>query len=99
MTPGSIPFGPSVFARYAAQGGLVPQGTSAEIIADKWGLSREELDAFSAQSQQRAAVARDEGRFDNEIIAVKSKVFDRESGNVIESDELVTADEGIRDST
>jgi acetyl-CoA acyltransferase len=75
------------------------QGTSAEIIADKWGLSREELDAFSAQSQQRAAVARDEGRFDNEIIAVKSKVYDRESGNVIESDELVTADEGIRDST
>ena len=62
-------------------------------------LSREELDAFSAQSQQRAAVARDEGRFDNEIIAVKSKVYDRESGNVIESDELVTADEGIREGT
>ena len=99
VTPGSFPMGPKVMERYAPRGGVVMQGTSAEIIADKWGLSREELDAFSAQSQQRAAVARDEGRFDNEIIAVKSKVYDRESGNVIESDELVTADEGIRDST
>ena len=51
MTPGSVPFGPSVFARYAGQGGLVPQGISAELIADKWGLSREDLDAFGAQSQ------------------------------------------------
>ena len=99
VTPGSFPMGPKVMERYAPRGGVVMQGTSAEIIADKWGLSREELDAFSAQSQQRAAVARDEGRFDNEIIAVKSKVYDRESGNVIESDELVTADEGIREGT
>ena len=99
VTHGSFPMGPKVVERYAPRGGVVMQGTSAEIIADKWGLSREELDEFAAQSQQRAAAARDEGRFDNEIIPVKTKVYDRESGNVIESDELVTADEGIREGT
>ena len=55
------PFGPKVGARYADQGGLVPQGISAELIADKWGISREDMDAFGAQSQQRAARATDGG--------------------------------------
>ena len=64
-----VPFGPKVGLRYAEVGGLVPQGISAELIADKWGLTREDLDAFGAQSQQRAARATDEGRFDNEIVA------------------------------
>jgi acetyl-CoA acyltransferase len=95
VTPGSIPFGPKVMARYD----LVPQGISAELIADKWGISREDLDAFGAESQRRAAQARDEGRFDNEIIGVKESRLDRESGKVIDSDELVTADEGIREGT
>jgi acetyl-CoA acyltransferase len=93
------PFGPRVGLRYADVGGLVPQGISAELIADKWGLSREDLDAFSAESQQRAARARDEGRFDNEIVAVRSIHRDKETGNLTESDELVTADEGIRPDT
>jgi acetyl-CoA acyltransferase len=94
------PFGPKVGLRYADIGGLVPQGISAELIADKWGLSRQDLDAFSAESQQRAARARDEGRFDNEIVPVRSVHRDKETGNITESDELVTADEGIRgDST
>ena len=91
VTPGSFPMGARVMERYAPRGGVVMQGTSAEIIADKWGLSREELDAYSAESQRRAEAARDEGRFDNEIIPVTTKVFDRDSGQVIESDELVTA--------
>ena len=99
MTPGSFPFGPKVMERYASVGGLVPQGISAELIADKWGLSREELDAFGAQSQQRAEQATSEGRFDNEIIPIKAKVKDKESGNIIELDELLTADEGIRPGT
>jgi acetyl-CoA acyltransferase len=85
--------------RYRDVGGLVPQGISAELIADKWGLTREDLDAFGAQSQQRAARARDEGRFDNQIIAVRSIHRDKETGNITESDELVTADEGIRPDT
>ena len=45
-------------------GGLVPQGISAELIADKWDLSREDLDAFAARSQQKAARATAEGRFE-----------------------------------
>jgi acetyl-CoA acyltransferase len=99
VTPGSMPFGPSVMARYAPVGGLVGQGISAELIADKWGLSREDLDAFGAESQRRAEQATKEGRFENEIIAVKSKVKDRETGKLIETDEMVTADEGIRPGT
>ena len=96
VTPGSFPMGPSVMARYAPEGGIVMQGTSAEIIAKKWDISRDEMDAYSVQSHQRAAAATAEGRFDNEIIPVLEKRFDRESGQVIETGELVTADEGIR---
>ena len=98
IIPGSIPFGHRMLARYTDPG-LVPQGISAEMIADKWGLSREELDAFGALSQQRAAQATAEGRFDNEIVGVTEKRLDRETGNIIESDELVTKDEGIRPDT
>jgi acetyl-CoA acyltransferase len=94
-----FPFGPRVGLRYADVGGLVPQGISAELIADKWGLSREDLDAFAAESQARAARATAEGRFENEIIAVRSIHRDKESGDITESDELVTADEGIREGT
>jgi acetyl-CoA acyltransferase len=94
-----VPFGPKVGLRYAEIGGLVPQGISAELIADKWGLTREDLDAFGAQSQQRAARATDEGRFENEIVPVRESRLDRETGKVVDSDELVTADEGIRRDT
>src|ERR1017187_8041616 len=65
-----FPFGPRVNARYAPIGGLVSQGIGAEMIADQWNLSREDLDAFGASSQQRAARATAEGRFENEIIEV-----------------------------
>jgi acetyl-CoA acyltransferase len=94
-----FPFGPKVNARYADVGGLVPQGISAELIADKWGLSREDLDAFGAESQARAARATAEGRFENEIIAVRSIHRDKETGDIRESEELVTTDEGIREGT
>jgi acetyl-CoA acetyltransferase family protein len=50
---------------------IVPQGISAEAIADEWNLSREELDAFSLESHRRAIAATDEGRFENEIIPVE----------------------------
>ena len=94
-----FPFGPRMGLRYQDVGGLVPQGISAEMIADKWGLSRQDLDAFGLRSQQRAAQARDEGRYENEIVAVTSKHRDKDSGDISESDELVTADEGIRESS
>jgi acetyl-CoA acyltransferase len=90
-----FPFGPRVFERYEPQGGLKNQGIGAEMIADQWGLSRGDLDAFSAESHRRAAQATREGRFDREILPV----FVRdENGHA--TDELMTSDEGIRgDST
>jgi len=50
---------------------IVPQGISAEAIAEEWKLSRDELDAFSLESHRRAIAAIDEGRFENEIIPVE----------------------------
>ncbi|HEV2902152.1 MAG TPA: thiolase family protein [Gaiellaceae bacterium] len=50
---------------------IVPQGISAEVIADEWGLSREELDAYSLESHRRAIEAIDEGRFEREIVPVE----------------------------
>ncbi|WP_426570738.1 thiolase family protein [Aquihabitans sp. McL0605] len=96
VTPGSFPMGPLVMERYAPRGGVVMQGTSAELIAQKWDLSREDMDAFAVESHKRATTARDEGRFDNEIIAVAEKRFDRETGQIVETGEMVTTDEGIR---
>jgi acetyl-CoA acyltransferase len=49
---------------------IVPQGVSAEVIADEWGFSREELDAFSLESHRRAVRAIAEGRFANEVVPV-----------------------------
>ena len=66
-----FPFGPTVGARYAPSGGLVPQGISAELIAEKWDISREEIDAFGVRvAAARAARATDEGRFEREILPV-----------------------------
>jgi acetyl-CoA acyltransferase len=50
---------------------IVPQGISAEIIAREWGLSREELDAYSLESHRRAVRAIDEGLFEREIVPVE----------------------------
>ncbi|NQY57519.1 MAG: thiolase family protein [Ilumatobacteraceae bacterium] len=85
-----FPFPQEQQDRYA-ETGLPPQGIGADMIAVEYGFSREDLDEFGAQSQQRAAVARDEGRFENEIVPVEVDV---------EGDTLVmTKDEGIRDGT
>ncbi|MEZ5272933.1 MAG: thiolase family protein [Ilumatobacteraceae bacterium] len=83
-----FPFGPAVGARYAAVGGLVPQGISAELIADKWGITREDMDRLGARSQQYAARATAEGRFQNEILPVLGA-----------DGAMVTTDEGLRDTT
>jgi len=83
-----FPFGPAVGARYAPVGGLVPQGISAELIADKWGITREDMDRLGARSQQYAARATAEGRFQNEILPVLGA-----------DGSMVTADEGLRDTT
>ncbi|MFF3252306.1 thiolase family protein [Actinacidiphila glaucinigra] len=65
VPPGADPFGPGVAARFP--GGLVPQGISAELIAAKWSLSREAMDAFAAESHGRAAAAWSAGAFDAEV--------------------------------
>jgi acetyl-CoA acetyltransferase family protein len=80
-----FPFGPMMTARYPD---LVPQGISAEMISEQWGISREENDAFSVQSHQRAARATEEGRFDREILPISITTDD--------GDETMSTDEGIR---
>jgi acetyl-CoA acyltransferase len=88
------PFGPEMMARYAERGGLVSQGISAEMIADQWGISREQLDEYSARSQNHAATAAAEGRFENEIVPLA--IRDDEGKP---TDEMLTIDEGIRPDT
>jgi acetyl-CoA acyltransferase len=72
-------FTPDLLARY----GLVPQGLSAELIAERWSIPREELDGLSLRSHRLAAAAAAEGRFDAELVPVAG----------------VTADQGIRPDT
>jgi len=85
------PFGPRVHARYEPVGGLVNQGIGAEMIADHWGISRDELDEFSVESHRRAVRATSEGRFEREIITLS--IRDDEGRDTAE---LMTSDEGIR---
>jgi acetyl-CoA acetyltransferase family protein len=83
-----LPFGPKLGARYAGSGGLVPQGISAELIAEKWGITREEMDHFGLRSQELAAQATKEGRFESQILPV------------VDADGvMMTTDEGIRESS
>jgi acetyl-CoA acyltransferase len=69
---------------------IVPQGISAEVIADEWSLSREALDAYSLRSHERALAAIDEGRFANEIVPVE--VTNPHTGVVFAVDETPRAD-------
>ncbi len=85
-----FPFPKSQLDRYA-ETGLPPQGIGADMIADEYGLTREDLDAFGAESQRRAAVAQEEGRFEREIVPVPVEI----DGTT----ELHTNDEGIRPGT
>ncbi len=87
---GQDPFGPSVHARFAP--GLVGQGISAELIAAQWGLTRDELDEYSARSHRLAAQATENGWFADEIVPVTVTGKD---GRPVEH----TVDETIRAST
>ncbi|MGC2239699.1 MAG: thiolase family protein [Acidimicrobiia bacterium] len=82
-----LPFGARMLERYSQ--GLVPQGISAEMIAEKWGISREELDTLALESHRRAGRATEEGRFEGQIIPVGVTA---EDGSLV----TVTKDEGIR---
>jgi acetyl-CoA acyltransferase len=87
---GQDPFGPSVAERFP--GGLIAQGFSAELIAAKWGLTRDELDEYSARSHQLAAAATEAGWFAGEIIPVTVTAADG-------SQRAHTVDETIRPNT
>ncbi len=89
-----FPFGPEVQKRYMERGGLVNQGISAEMIADQWNLSRENLDSFGLLSQQRAARATAEGRFEREIIPIE--IMDDEGRP---TGQFLRSDEGVRPGT
>src|SRR6266511_3800345 len=62
--PGDGPLSPRLQALYS----IIPQGLSAEMIAEQWGLKREELDEFSAQSHEKAGRAIEIGRFTREVV-------------------------------
>jgi len=70
LAMGSSGFAPATDPLLAAQFGFVPQGVSADLIATKYGISRDEVDAYAVQSQKRAAKAWDEGRFKNSVVPV-----------------------------
>ncbi|MFI5996933.1 thiolase family protein [Streptomyces sp. NPDC051362] len=71
---GKDPFGPGVAERYPE--GLVPQGISAELIAAKWGISRERMDSYAVESHRRAAEAWDSGLFDAEVAPLEGVTRD-----------------------
>jgi acetyl-CoA acetyltransferase family protein len=87
--PGA-PFGPKMVNRYDNK--LVHQGISADLIAQKWEISRAEMDAYSLESHRRAAIATAEGRFKTQIIPI---AVQNEDGTT----SILDYDEGIRPDT
>ena len=80
---GADPHGPGVRARFPD---LVPQGISAELVADRWQLTRAELDEYSARSHSLAAEARASGHFDREITSIQTS-----DGAKVSEDETIRA--------
>jgi acetyl-CoA C-acetyltransferase len=74
---------------------------TAETVAARYGVTREEQDAYALQSQQRTAQAQSDGRFDREIVPLPSvmKVQDRETGEISEREVTLRSDEGNRPQT
>jgi acetyl-CoA acetyltransferase family protein len=104
MSGPGVPFGPAMHDRY--QGRLVPQGISAELITEKWGLTREEQDEFALRSHRRAAAAQDAGRFDAQLVPVQAPGApegpgEPQGGAPVGRDDAtwVRADEGVRRDT
>ena len=75
-----FPFTESLMGRY--EGGMVPQGISAEIISERWGVTRAAADELGARSHERALRATETGAFKNEIhpVKVEDELFDRDEG-------------------
>ena len=88
------PFPKSYFPQYEP----TSQFEGAERIADKWGIGREECDAFGLQSQKRAARAWREGRYEREVVAITAPVLDDE-GKPTGETYVVDRDEGLRETS
>jgi acetyl-CoA acyltransferase len=86
------PFGNQMIQRYDNK--LVHQGISADLVAQKWEISREQLDEFSLESHQRAARAREEGRFNSQIVPITVKNEDGTSA-IFDQDEGIRADTSL----
>jgi acetyl-CoA C-acetyltransferase len=89
-----VPIPKTYFGQYE----FTSQFEGAERIADKWGISRADTDEFGLASQQRAARAWAEGRFDTQVVPVDAPDVDEE-GKPIGSTHHVVRDEGLRDTT
>jgi acetyl-CoA acetyltransferase family protein len=87
-----MPFGSQMLQRYDNK--LVHQGISADLVAQKWEISREQLDEFSLESHRRAARAREEGRFTSQIVPITVKNEDGTNG-VFDQDEGIRADTSL----
>jgi acetyl-CoA C-acetyltransferase len=74
---------------------------TAEVVAERYGITREDEDRFAAQSQQRAAAAQEAGRFDDEIvpITVTKALYDKEGNETGKEEVTLTRDEGVRPGT
>lgn len=74
---------------------------TAEIVGDRYGITREEQDRFAALSQQRAAAGQEMGRFDEEIvpISVSKALFDKEGNEAGKQETTLASDEGVRPGT
>ena len=79
----------------------MPMLQTAEVVANRYGISRERQDAYALQSQQRTAAAQESGKFDDEIIPVSTKmtVANKETGEVTAQDITIAKDEGNRPGT
>jgi acetyl-CoA C-acetyltransferase len=79
----------------------MPMLQTAEIVADRYGISREQMDEYGLQSQQRTAAGYESGKFDDELTAVTCKriTWDKETGEQGEAEVTVSADEGVRATT
>jgi len=79
----------------------IPMIETAELVAERYGVSRERQDEYALQSQQRTAQAQEEGRFEDEIVpmTVTMKLFNKETGETTDQEVTLTKDEGNRPST
>jgi acetyl-CoA acyltransferase len=99
-----IPMGGQKFAANPALGAAWPEsyasmGITAELVAEKYGVSRADQDAFAAESHRRAAAAQDAGNFAGELVPVEVESTAVVDGKLVRTKDVLAADEGVRRDT